>query len=186
LFTPRAIVTWSLSAIRVSQSDRSARGDSASPVRKFLGPRERRDVVHPARGAPTGGNLSCTAPGVGKTHIGPDHRRSNPAHHFASLNAVLAGVKELRAEVEAAASGCVRHGLARFLFIDGGAIRFNSAPAGRPCCPGWRNGTVTRRRTTEKPLLRVNKAFGESLARLFRLRPWRRMNWGKCAGKGPG
>ena len=56
--------------------------------------------------------------------------------HFGSLNAVLAGVKDLRMEVDAAKQRLERHGLRSILFIDE-VHRFGGA--NRPlCCPGWK------------------------------------------------
>jgi putative ATPase len=54
---------------------------------------------------------------VGKTtlaRIVANHTRA----HFSNLNAVLAGVKDLRAEVDAAQQRLERHGLRTILFID--------------------------------------------------------------------
>ena len=107
-------------------------------------------------------------PGVGKTTLA----RIIAAHtraHFSSLNAVLAGVKELRLEVEAAQKRLERHGLRSILFIDE-VHRFNSAQQDA-LLPWVENGTVTLiGATTENPYFEVNKAL-VSRSRLFRLLP---------------
>jgi len=105
---------------------------------------------------------------VGKTTLARIIAGSTRAH-FASLNAVLAGVKELRAEVEAARERLGRHGLRSFLFIDE-VHRFNSAQQDA-LLPWVENGTVTLiGATTENPCFEVNKAL-VSRSRLFRLQP---------------
>ncbi|MCT0199762.1 AAA family ATPase [Synechococcus sp. CS-1325] len=115
------------------------------------------------------GNLILHGPpGVGKTTLARIIAATTRSH-FASLNAVLAGVKELRAEVEAARERLGRHGLRSFLFIDE-VHRFNAAQQDA-LLPWVENGTITLiGATTENPFFEVNKAL-VSRSRLFRLQP---------------
>ncbi len=115
------------------------------------------------------GNLILHGPpGTGKTTLARIIANTTRAH-FSSLNAVLAGVKDLRAEVEAAHERLGRHGLRTILFIDE-VHRFNSAQQDA-LLPWVENGTVTLiGATTENPYFEVNKAL-VSRSRLFRLQP---------------
>ncbi len=115
------------------------------------------------------GNLILYGPpGTGKTTLARIIAHSTRAH-FSSLNAVLAGVKELRSEVEAARTRLAQHGLRTILFIDE-VHRFNAAQQDA-LLPWVENGTVTLiGATTENPFFEVNKAL-VSRSRLFRLQP---------------
>ena len=107
-------------------------------------------------------------PGTGKTTLARIIAHSTRAH-FSSLNAVLAGVKDLRSEVEAARRRLEQHGLRTILFIDE-VHRFNSAQQDA-LLPWVENGTVTLiGATTENPFFEVNKAL-VSRSRLFRMLP---------------
>ncbi|MBM5816401.1 MAG: AAA family ATPase [Cyanobacteria bacterium K_Offshore_surface_m2_239] len=115
------------------------------------------------------GNLILHGPpGTGKTTLAriiAGHTRA----HFSSLNAVLAGVKDLRHEVENAKERLALHGLRTILFIDE-VHRFNSAQQDA-LLPWVENGTLTLiGATTENPFFEVNKAL-VSRSRLFRLQP---------------
>jgi putative ATPase len=115
------------------------------------------------------GNLILHGPpGVGKTTLARIIAGSTRAH-FSSLNAVLAGVKDLRIAVEEAQQRLERHGLRTILFIDE-VHRFNSAQQDA-LLPWVENGTLTLiGATTENPTFEVNKAL-VSRSRLFRLLP---------------
>jgi putative ATPase len=115
------------------------------------------------------GNLILHGPpGTGKTTLARIIAGSTRAH-FTSLNAVLAGVKDLRHEVDQARQRLEQHGLRSLLFIDE-VHRFNTAQQDA-LLPWVENGTFTLiGATTENPYFEVNKAL-VSRSRLFRLQP---------------
>lgn len=112
-------------------------------------------------------------PGTGKTSLARIIANSSRCY-FSSLNAVLAGVRELREAVEQAQEKLGRHGLRTLLFIDE-VHRFNKSQQDA-LLPWVENGTVTLiGATTENPFFEVNKAL-LSRSRLFRLEPLRRVH----------
>ena len=133
---------------------------------KILGPGR---LLRRAITADRVGNLILHGPpGVGKTTLARIIAATTRAH-FISLNAVLAGVKDLRSAVEEAQRRLQQHGLRTLLFVDE-VHRFNSAQQDA-LLPWVENGTVTLiGATTENPFFEVNKAL-VSRSRLFRLQP---------------
>ena len=112
-------------------------------------------------------------PGTGKTSLARIIANSSRCY-FSSLNAVLAGVRELREAVEQAQEKLGRHGLRTLLFIDE-VHRFNKSQQDA-LLPWVENGTVTLiGATTENPFFEVNKAL-LSRSRLFRLEPLSRVH----------
>jgi putative ATPase len=107
-------------------------------------------------------------PGTGKTSLARIIANSTRSY-FCSLNAVLAGVRELREAIEQAQQKLGQHGLRTLLFIDE-VHRFNKSQQDA-LLPWVENGTVTLiGATTENPYFEVNKAL-VSRSRLFRLQP---------------
>jgi putative ATPase len=107
-------------------------------------------------------------PGTGKTTLAQIIANTSRAH-FIALNAVLAGVKEIRAAIEVAQEQRGFHQQRTILFIDE-VHRFNKAQQDA-LLPWVENGTVILiGATTENPYFEVNKAL-VSRSRLFQLKP---------------
>lgn len=106
-------------------------------------------------------------PGTGKTTLARVIANSTQGH-FISINAVLAGVKEIRAAVETAQERRDRHGQRTILFVDE-VHRFNKSQQDA-LLPWVENGTVILiGATTENPYFEVNKAL-VSRSRIFQLK----------------
>jgi putative ATPase len=107
-------------------------------------------------------------PGTGKTTLAQiiaNHTRAK----FIAINAVLAGVKEIRAAVDSAQSLRNQQHQRTILFIDE-VHRFNKAQQDA-LLPWVENGTITLiGATTENPYFEVNKAL-VSRSRIFQLKP---------------
>jgi putative ATPase len=107
-------------------------------------------------------------PGTGKTTLAQIIANTTQAQ-FIAINAVLAGVKEIREAVETAKVLRGQHGQRTILFIDE-VHRFNKAQQDA-LLPWVENGTLTLiGATTENPYFEVNKAL-VSRSRLFQLQP---------------
>jgi putative ATPase len=172
-----AALTWSVSDLFRHHREQTLR--RVAPLADRLRPSRLEDfvgqeaILGPGRllrraiAADRVGNLILHGPpGTGKTTLARIIAHSTRAH-FSSLNAVLAGVKELRAEVDAAQRRLEQHGLRSILFVDE-VHRFNAAQQDA-LLPWVENGTLTLiGATTENPFFEVNKAL-VSRARLFRL-----------------
>ncbi|HEY9862486.1 MAG TPA: AAA family ATPase [Candidatus Obscuribacterales bacterium] len=106
-------------------------------------------------------------PGTGKTTLARIIANSTQGH-FISINAVLAGVKEIRAAVETAQERRDRHNQRTILFVDE-VHRFNKSQQDA-LLPWVENGTVILiGATTENPYFEVNKAL-VSRSRIFQLK----------------
>lgn len=106
-------------------------------------------------------------PGTGKTTLAQIIANSTQAH-FIAINAVLAGVKQIREAIEEAQNRRGQQGQRTILFVDE-VHRFNKAQQDA-LLPWVENGTIVLiGATTENPYFEVNKAL-VSRSRLFQLR----------------
>lgn len=107
-------------------------------------------------------------PGTGKTTLAQIIANTTHAH-FITINAVLAGVKEIREAIATAQDYRGQHGQRTILFIDE-VHRFNKSQQDA-LLPWVENGTVVLiGATTENPYFEVNQAL-VSRSRLFQLKP---------------
>ena len=107
-------------------------------------------------------------PGTGKTTLARVIANTTLAK-FISINAVLGGVKDIRAAIESARTHRGQYGRRTILFVDE-VHRFNKAQQDA-LLPWVENGTVILiGATTENPFFEVNKAL-VSRSRVFQLKP---------------
>jgi putative ATPase len=107
-------------------------------------------------------------PGTGKTTLAMVIANTTEAH-FIAINAVLAGVKDIRAAIEVAQQQWGMYGRRTLLFVDE-VHRFNKAQQDA-LLPWVENGTVILiGATTENPYFSVNRPL-VSRSRIFQLRP---------------
>jgi putative ATPase len=107
-------------------------------------------------------------PGTGKTTLARVIANTTKAH-FISINAVLAGVKEIRAAIATAQEKRGLYSQRTLLFVDE-VHRFNKSQQDA-LLPWVENGTVILiGATTENPYFEVNKAL-VSRSRIFQLQP---------------
>lgn len=107
-------------------------------------------------------------PGTGKTTLASVIANSTRSH-FITINAVLAGVKEIREAIDVARERRELYGQRTTLFVDE-VHRWNKAQQDA-LLPHVENGTIILiGATTENPYFEVNKAL-VSRSRIFQLRP---------------
>ena len=107
-------------------------------------------------------------PGTGKTTLAQVIANTTKAH-FIAINAVLAGVKDIRGAIATAQKLRGQHGQRTILFVDE-VHRFNKSQQDA-LLPWVENGTVILiGATTENPYFEVNKAL-VSRSRVFQLKP---------------
>ncbi len=106
-------------------------------------------------------------PGTGKTTLARVIANTTRSH-FSTLNAVLSGVKELRAEIDEAKERKAHYGMRTILFIDE-VHRWNKSQQDA-LLPWVENGTfILIGATTENPYFEVNAAL-VSRSRIFQLK----------------
>lgn len=107
-------------------------------------------------------------PGTGKTTLAQVIANTTSSH-FIAINAVLAGVKQIRESIDEAQDRARFHSQRTILFVDE-VHRFNKAQQDA-LLPWVENGTVIFiGATTENPYFEVNKAL-VSRSRIFQLTP---------------
>ncbi len=110
-------------------------------------------------------------PGTGKTTLARVIANTTRSH-FQTINAVLAGVKDIREATARAAERRKLHGRRTILFVDE-VHRWNKAQQDA-LLPWVENGTIILiGATTENPFFEVNRAL-VSRSRIFQLKPLRR------------
>ena len=107
-------------------------------------------------------------PGTGKTTLARVIANTTKSH-FATINAVLSGVKELRDEIDSAKNRLDLYGRRTILFVDE-VHRWNKSQQDA-LLPWVENGTfILIGATTENPFFEVNAAL-VSRSRIFQLKP---------------